>query len=51
MLSNFEDQSVVYSSNFEGIENGRKSLIELDINNSSYDLRYFSNSFFGEVYE
>jgi hypothetical protein len=50
MLGDFEDQSVVYSFNFESVKNGGKTLFELDIDNSSDNLRNFSISFFGEVY-
>jgi hypothetical protein len=43
MLSNFEDESVLGSLDFEGIKNGRKAVFELDIDDGTDDLRDFAD--------
>ena len=42
MLGDFENESVLYTLNFKGIENWWKVTLKLDINNGTDDLRDFA---------
>jgi hypothetical protein len=44
MLGDFENESVLNTLNFKGIENWWKVSLKLDINNGTDDLRDFTNS-------
>jgi hypothetical protein len=43
MLSNFEDESILGSLDFEGIKNRRKAVLKLDIDDGTDDLRDFTD--------
>jgi len=42
MLSNFENESVFNSGNLQRVENGRKSIVKVNIDNGSNNLGDFT---------